>query len=177
VIAITAIRRWCRYIAGMYFRVQSDAADRVEVRDTDLALGMPDPVVKALSRAAVPREIIAGDVLFGEGEAPDGFYLLLSGQVGYAVSGESGRTMAVGWVDKGHAIGLSAVVAGEPYAMTAIARSRGSALFFSASEMGKLLEHYPSLWLKVSLLLSAGMQQAYSHQIALHTSRASINLC
>jgi CRP-like cAMP-binding protein len=171
------MRRWCRYIAGMYFRGQSDATDMVQVRDTDLALGMPDPVVKALSLAAVPREIMAGDVLFGEGEAPEGFYLLLSGQVGYAVSCHNGGPMAVGWVDKGHAIGLSAVVAGEPHAMTAIARSRGSALFFSARELGKLLEHYPSLWLKVALLLSAGMQQAYSQQIALHTSRTSINLC
>ena len=137
------------------------------LKRTAFADGLAEDVIEALSVIALERHYAPGDLLFGEGTPADGFFLLLSGRVNFTISEGSRRPKLVGWLEKGQAVGLSAMVAEKPHAVSAVAALKVSVLFFPKRSMKLLLGRYPELWLRISLLLSAGVQQAYSHRVAL----------
>ncbi len=138
------------------------------LKKVEFAAGLPDDVLADLARVATEKTLLPGDRVFREGDRSDGFYLLLSGRVNFTIAAPSGRHKLVGWVEKGQAVGLSAMVADKPHAVTAVAALKTSALFLPQAAMLKLLARYPELWLRLSVLLSVGVQQAYSHRAALH---------
>ncbi len=142
------------------------------LKRTPLAAGLAEDVIEALSAIAVERHYATGDLLYGEGSRGEGFFLLLSGRVNFTISVQSRRPKLVGWVEKGHAVGLSAMVAEKPHAVSAVAALKVHALFFPKAELGTVLARYPALWLQISQLLSSGVQQAYSHRVALCRNRS-----
>ena len=137
------------------------------LKRSSFAADLSDDVIQALSAIIQERHFAPGDVLFKEGTPGDGFFILLSGRVNFTISEGSRRPRLVGFVEKGQAVGLSAIVAGTPHAVTAVAALKVSALFFPESSFQQIMRQYPELWLRVSVLLSAGVQQAYTHRVAL----------
>lgn len=60
-----------------------------------------------------------GAVLFVEGEAPRGIYVLCRGKVKLTMTSSDGKTMILRLVKPGEVLGLHAVVSGKPYQATA----------------------------------------------------------
>jgi CRP-like cAMP-binding protein len=140
------------------------------LKRTAFAGGLPESVLEELAAIVVERHYGLGDILYAEGTPAEGFHLLLSGRVNFTVSSRSRRARLVGWVERGQAVGLSALVGGKPHAVTAVAALKVVTLFFPRTPMLALLAKHPQLWLRISLLLSAGVQQAYAHRAALRRS-------
>jgi CRP/FNR family transcriptional regulator, cyclic AMP receptor protein len=65
--------------------------------------------------AAYPK----GAVLFMEGQAPRGIFVLCSGQVKLSLSARDGKTLIFNIAEPGEVLGLSASVSGNPYELTA----------------------------------------------------------
>ena len=85
------------------------------------SLGEAD--LEVLGRHLEPVQLASGQVLFREGEAGDGAYLLLSGRVELrvAVAGQGERVLAT--LGKGSLFGEISPLLDEPRSATAIARS------------------------------------------------------
>jgi CRP/FNR family transcriptional regulator, cyclic AMP receptor protein len=60
-----------------------------------------------------------GAVLFLEGQAPRGIFVLCTGQVKVSLSARDGKTLILRIVEPGEVLGLSATVSGYPYELTA----------------------------------------------------------
>lgn len=60
-----------------------------------------------------------GAVLFIEGQAPRGIFVLCIGQVKLSLSARDGKTLILNIVEPGEVLGLSATVSGKPYELTA----------------------------------------------------------
>jgi CRP/FNR family transcriptional regulator len=60
-----------------------------------------------------------GAVLFVEGQAPRGIFVLCNGSVKLSLSATNGKTIIVRIAEAGEALGLGATVSGKPYEMTA----------------------------------------------------------
>ncbi|HEY6371809.1 MAG TPA: Crp/Fnr family transcriptional regulator [Candidatus Sulfotelmatobacter sp.] len=61
----------------------------------------------------------SGAVLFVEGQAPRGIFVLCKGSVKLSINSPSGRTMIVKLAEPGEVLGLSATISGKPYEVTA----------------------------------------------------------
>lgn len=60
-----------------------------------------------------------GAILFKEGQAPRGIFVLCEGQVKLSLSARDGKTLILKMVEPGEVLGLSATVSGMPYELTA----------------------------------------------------------
>ncbi len=102
-----------------------------------------------------------GAVLFGEGEAPTGLFILCSGQVKLSVGSSSGHVINLRIVDPGEALGLNNVIANEPYSVRAETLSHCQVSFISKLHFLQLLRAHPDLSLNVSRHLSMELHKAY----------------
>ena len=80
-----------------------------------------DPVtLKAFDSITFTNVYPEGSLLFAEGEAPQGLFILCYGQVKLTISASvSGKTLIKRVVESGEALGLSSVLSGNPYKATA----------------------------------------------------------
>ena len=60
-----------------------------------------------------------GAVLFVEGQAPRGIFVLCKGRVKLSISSSDGKTLILKIAEAGEVLGLSATVSGKPYELTA----------------------------------------------------------
>src|ERR1700758_873338 len=60
-----------------------------------------------------------GAVLFVEGQAPRGIFVLCKGRVKLSISSSDGKTLILKIAEAGEVLGLSAAVSGKPYELTA----------------------------------------------------------
>lgn len=102
-----------------------------------------------------------GAVLFGEGETPNGLFILCSGQVKLSVGSSSGHIINLRIVEPGESLGLSSVIANEPYATRAETLSHCQVSFISKLHFLQLLRAHPDLSLNVSKHLSMELHKAY----------------
>ena len=80
---------------------------------------LPPVVADALEQEAVTTTYPTGAVLFAEGQAPRGVFIVRRGQVKLSICGSDGRTLILRMVDPGGPLGVAAVVSGRPYEATA----------------------------------------------------------
>ncbi len=142
------------------------------LRKSAFCSGLPRGVFQGLCRVGREQQYLPGDKIIREGDVPVGTFFLVSGWVDRQVC--DGQAICLGTVAVGEPIGLAATVSGKPYAITAVARSETRVLFFPTRGMGALLRRHPELWIRVSLALSSGVQQAYLHKMALCSHRGAV---
>jgi len=75
--------------------------------------------LQAFERIKYPTAYPEGAVLFMEGQAPRGIFVLCNGQVKLSLSAKNGKTLIFKIVEPGEVLGLSATVSGKPYEFTA----------------------------------------------------------
>jgi CRP-like cAMP-binding protein len=147
----------------MLGELQGDAPQKAAVlRTTAFCSGLPERLVEALAYAASDLRYSRGSVLFQQGEAAAGFFLLISGAVDLVISGARHKAIVLGSVSAGQALGLAAVIDSLPHPVTAIAVSPVESLYFPRPELLQVLEASPQLWFRVSLLLSECVREAYN---------------
>lgn len=102
-----------------------------------------------------------GAALFVEGEAPRGLFILCSGQAKVSVSSAAGHSVNLRIVEEGEALGLSSVVANEPYKVRAETLSHCQVSFIPRLQFLQLFRAHPDLSLNVSRHLSMELHKAY----------------
>jgi CRP/FNR family cyclic AMP-dependent transcriptional regulator len=103
-----------------------------------------------------------GAVLFVEGEMPRGLFILCSGQAKLSATSANGHALNLRIVEPGETLGLSSVVANEPYTTRAETLSNCQVSFISRLRFLQLAHAHPDFSLNVSRHLSMELRNAYN---------------
>jgi CRP-like cAMP-binding protein len=137
---------------------------------------LPVKVRQQLQAIATPVLKEKGTVLFRLGQPCRGAFLVNSGQVTLSLDADS-RSYLARTVGSGSVIGLPATFSGEPYSLTAEAKTKCRLLFISRPRLPGLLHKSPQAGFEILRVLSeeifhirkavkSGRQISYSPKIA-----------
>lgn len=115
-----------------------------------------------------------GALLFVEGQVPRGVYVLCSGKAKLSTTSREGKILILRMVQAGEVIGLSAVIANQPFEMTAETTEPCQVNFIEREALMQRIERSGEIGLKSSLALSIEFQSAYRdiHDLVLSRSSA-----
>ncbi len=115
---------------------------------------LPADELRKLAAIAMPREFSRRASVFSEGEAADGFYVGLSGQIRVFKSSPEGKEQTLHIFGPGHPVGEAAVFANEPYPANAEALDAVKTLFFPKDRFLALVRRNPEMVLVMLATLS-----------------------
>src|ERR1700730_16880532 len=76
---------------------------------------LPPAIAEAVEREAITTTYPTGAVLFAEGQAARGVFIVRRGRVKLSICGSDGRTLILRMVDSGSPSGVAAAVSVRPY--------------------------------------------------------------
>ncbi len=115
-----------------------------------------------------------GALLFVEGQTPRGAYVYLSGRVKLSTTSRDGKVLILRMADAGELLGMSAVISGEPYVVTAETAGPCHVNFIERNAFLGLLENNGEIGLRAAQVLSREFQSMYRdvHDLVLARSSA-----
>lgn len=90
-----------------------------KTRTERLFCDLPGPALESFENIKYATAYPKGAVLFVEGQAPRGIFVLCKGRVKLSICANDGKTLIFKIADPGEVLGLSATVSGKPYELTA----------------------------------------------------------
>ena len=131
-------------------------------------------VLKSFSAASHLSTYPGGAVLFVEGQMPRGAFVLCSGKVKLSTTSREGKVLILKMATPGEALGLSAVISGTCYELTAETAGPCQVNFIERDALTKPLDKHGELGLHSAQALSNEFQSAYRdiHDLVLARSSA-----
>lgn len=111
---------------------------------------LPPTLADALEQEAVTTTYTTGAVLFAEGQAPRGVFIVRRGRVKLSMCGSDGRTLILRLVEPGYPLGVAAVVSGRPYEATAETQEPAEISFLRRSDLLRLMRLHGEIALWVT---------------------------
>jgi CRP/FNR family transcriptional regulator, cyclic AMP receptor protein len=136
--------------------------------------GLSADVLKLLSAASHLSTYPGGAVLFVEGQTPRGAFVLCSGKAKLSTTSREGKVLILKIAEAGEVLGLSAVISGEPFELTAETAGPCQINFVERETLVRLIEKNGEFGLHASQALSREFQSAYRdiHDLVLARSSA-----
>ena len=103
------------------------------------ACEFPPAVAEALEQDALTTTYPTGAVLFAEGQAARGVFIVRRGRVKLSICGSDGRTLILRIVEPGCPLGVAAVVSGRQYEATAETQEPSEISFLRQSDLLRLM--------------------------------------
>src|ERR1700733_12458578 len=116
--------------------------------------GLPVNVAEAIEQEAVTTSYPTGAVLFAEGQAPRGVFIVRRGRVKLSICGSDGRTLILRIVEAGCPLGVAAVVSFRQYEATAETQEPSEVSFLRQSDLLRLMRLHAELSLWVTQHIS-----------------------
>ena len=116
---------------------------------------LPPDIADTLEQEALTTTYPTGAVLFAEGQAPRGVFIVRRGRVKLSICGSDGRTLILRIVDPGCPLGVAAVVSGRPYEATAETQEPSEISFLRHSDLLNLMRQHGEFALWVTQHISA----------------------
>lgn len=121
---------------------------------------LPRPAIDSLSKVTFASAYPARAVLFVEGQAPRGVYVLCRGRVKLTMNSSEGKTLIVRIRESGEILGLHATLSGHPYELTAEALQPCQIDFIRRDDFLRLMRDHPAVSAAVIRQLSERYRQA-----------------
>jgi CRP/FNR family transcriptional regulator, cyclic AMP receptor protein len=136
--------------------------------------GLSPDVLKMLSTASHLSTYPGGAVLFVEGQMPRGAFVLCSGKAKLSTTSREGKVLILKIAEAGEVLGMSAVISGEPFELTAETAGPCQVNFVEREALMRLMEKNGEFGLHASQALSREFQSAYRdiHDLVLARSSA-----
>src|SRR5271157_2944225 len=115
---------------------------------------LPPAVADAVEQEALTTTYPTGAVLFAEGQAPRGVFIVRRGRVKLSICGSDGRTLILRIADAGCPLGVAAVVSGRQYEATAETQGPCEVSFLRQSDLLRLMRVHGELALWVTQHIS-----------------------
>lgn len=131
------------------------------MREEGLFCQLPERVLSQLNSLRQNTFYPRGAVLFVEGEAPRGIFILCSGQAKVLATSPGGNRITLRLVEQGEVLGLSNTVSNEPYPITAETLSPCQVSFIPRLGFLQLLRASPDVSLRVAKHLSMELHKAW----------------
>ena len=121
-----------------------------KLRERSVFCNLPPKVVQAIEGIKYTTSYPEAAVLFVEGQAPRGFFIICTGRVKLYISGSDGKTLILRVAEAGEVLGLSAAVSAQPYALTAETLDPSQVTFVRRDDLSRLMHEHPELALRVA---------------------------
>jgi CRP/FNR family cyclic AMP-dependent transcriptional regulator len=115
---------------------------------------LPPAVASALEQEALTTTYPTGAVLFAEGQAPRGVFIVRRGRVKLSISGSDGRTLILRIVEAGCPLGVAAVISGRQYEANAETQEPSEVTFLRQCDLLRLMRQHGELALWVTQHIS-----------------------
>src|SRR5262245_21204982 len=141
------------------FEIQEDCLT-CQWRQEGWFCGLSRRALRGLQELALRQTHAAGTVLYGEGEAPRGLFILCGGRAKISMSSKRGSVVIVKVAEPGEALGLEAVLANRPHEETAELVDSCQVKFVPRDKMLSYLAAYGEAALKAAHQLNASCRSA-----------------
>jgi len=133
-----------------------------------------DAVLQSLDRVSHKTILPAGAILFVEGQAPRGMFMVCSGRVNLSTTSREGKILILKTADAGEALGLSATISGMGYEATAETATPCQVSFVDRKHYLELMQQHSEIGVHTSQCLSREFRSAYHdiHDLVLTRSSA-----
>lgn len=121
--------------------------------------GIHQDLLQQVAHLAITRSFTRGSSIFFEGEAANGFYLLVQGQVKVFKMSLEGKEQILHIFGPGQPFGEVPVFHGQPFPANALSLLPSTTLFFPRQEFLALLKASPDLALSMLAVLSRRLRQ------------------
>jgi CRP/FNR family transcriptional regulator, cyclic AMP receptor protein len=151
-----------------------DSCINCKVRQPNWFCSLSPEVVKAFNNLSHQSTYPGGALLFVEGQNPRGAFVLCSGKVKLSTTSRDGKVLILKIAEAGDVLGLSAVISGTPYELSAETAGPCQVNFVDRESLINLLRKNGELGLRSAEVLSREFQAAYRdiHDLALARSSA-----
>lgn len=127
--------------------------------DPSAFVGAPD-LIQALETKATSLVCEQDRVLFHQGDAPKGLYILHQGEATLVMHSPAGEEVMAIQAGAGSLLGLPGLIGNQPYTLTAIGNRGAELCFISREQFTALMGSDPQLSLKVLQVLAAELRSA-----------------
>jgi CRP/FNR family transcriptional regulator len=136
--------------------------------------GFSPATLQSLSEVSHKSILPAGAILFVEGQAPRGMFILCSGKVNLSTTSREGKILILKTAEAGEALGLSAAISGTGYESTAETDTPCQLDFVDRKHFLELMESHSEVGMHTAQCLSHDFQSAYRdiHDLVLTRSSA-----
>ncbi|MBZ5570600.1 MAG: Crp/Fnr family transcriptional regulator [Acidobacteriia bacterium] len=125
-----------------------------KTRTERLFCDLPGAALQAFENIKYATAYPKGAVLFVEGQAPRGIFVLCKGRVKMSICATDGKTLIVRIAEPGEVLGLSAAVSGKPYELTAETIDPCQVNFVKRDDFLRFLKEHSDACFKVAEQLS-----------------------
>lgn len=136
--------------------------------------GFSQPVLQALNQVSHKSTMPGGAILFVEGQAPRGLFIVCSGKVNLSTTSREGKILILKSAMAGEVLGLSASISGMSYETTAETATPCQLNFIDRKHFMELMEAHSETGVHVAHCLSRDYHAAYRdiHDLVLTRSSA-----
>jgi CRP/FNR family transcriptional regulator, cyclic AMP receptor protein len=151
-----------------------EACSQCRARQENWFCGLSPAGLKVLDGASHPSTYPGGALLFVEGQVARGAFMLCSGRVKLSTTSREGKILIFRIAGPGEVIGLSAVLSGQTYELTAETSRPSQVNFLDRESLLNAIENSPEFGMHASVALSREFQAAYRdiHDLVLVRSSA-----
>lgn len=121
--------------------------------------GLPEPLLHQLAQIAQEKKFRRGEMIFLEGTACSGFYIVAQGQVKLYKMALDGREQILYVLDAGEAFGIVPVFHGHSFPASASSLTAATSFFFPKQEFIALITAHPELALAVMAAMARRMRR------------------
>lgn len=132
-----------------------------KLRSAGFFCDLPQSSLENLERIKYASAFPQGAVLFVEGQAPRGVYIVCNGRVKLSTTSRDGKTLILRIAQSGEVLGLHATVSGKAYELTAETLQPCQLDFIRRDDFLKFLQNHGDACLKAAQHLSQNCQSAY----------------
>ena len=122
---------------------------------------LPRTALVAFEKIKYSSAVPPGAVLFVEGQAPRGMYVVCRGRIKLSTTSRDGKTLILRIAEPGEVLGLHATVSGKPYELTAETLQAAQLNFVKREDFLRFLEEHGDACLRAAQHLSQNCQSAY----------------
>ena len=127
--------------------------------DPSAFLANPELIV-ALDKRSIAITCDGERVLFRQGDAAEGLYILHKGAVTLTLESAKGEPILATQAEAGSLLGLPGLIGDEPYSLTAVAHKGAEVSFVSRDQFTALMQSDPLLSFKILQVLAAEVRSA-----------------
>ncbi|MBV8053538.1 MAG: Crp/Fnr family transcriptional regulator [Acidobacteriaceae bacterium] len=132
-----------------------------KLRHTGFFCELPKGPLEDLEKIKYASAYPQGALLFLEGQAARGAYIICSGRVKLSTTSRDGKTLILRIAQAGEVLGLHATVSGKPYELTAETLQPCQLDFIKRDDFLRFLQNHADACLNAAQHLSQNCQDAY----------------
>ena len=119
---------------------------------------------KAVRAKAEKISLIAGELLFSQGDAADAFYIVTSGTMGIFVEQEEADKRLIALINKDETLGELSILAGEERSASVVALRDSELLRIKREQFDALIEKHPAIAVPMSRILAGRLREANANR-------------